>query len=521
MTALQPAALLAYMVALLTWNIFLGGRIGRRHEYPRVFTGMSALAGFVILPALLIFIAGGTAITGRAIQSVTWMWPAACALVTAQSVYSAITRRLQMYAGLPLVFYNVLVTLLAVAGWSMLRGAETPDGLLALSAANAQLLAWAGGEIAVSSALFVMIPLLAPAYPLRARTLRAWRVVVIAIAGVWTAVVLLRIGAGREAIQSYAELDPDGQPPNVGAPVLLGLKVFPDLAGAPPPLARQADLQLAATLQAQVIAITVEPGIRLAVLDDLRRMLAQARSDTTLVVVTLATPSGLVPRSAAWRLAEMNRRAAAAEEIARRLRPDYMFLAVDPFGAGGGALAGSSVERWQRHLEDAAAAARRGWPSVRAGVSVNAVSARDSVLHAWAVSRESTLRVAGFSFTADSKGGAGLLARMERADDWMEAAGGGKEHWLLPVAGLPMVHGAQSQDRTIGGVLGWAMEKIALRGAVVWEAGEYGSRRGLVPSGAREDSGLERLAELIGLAREGVDEDASARPAAPTEPVAM
>ena len=48
-----------------------------------------------------------------------------------------------------------------------------------------------------------------------------------------------------------------------------------------------------------------------------------------------------------------------------------------------------------------------------------------------------------------------------------------------------MVHGEQSQARAIWGSLAWATSRRALKGAIVFQAGDYGTPIGLRAPGGR------------------------------------
>jgi len=51
--------------------------------------------------------------------------------------------------------------------------------------------------------------------------------------------------------------------------------------------------------------------------------------------------------------------------------------------------------------------------------------------------------------------------------------------------GYPLVHGEQNQERAIWGVLAWATAETAIKGLVVYEAGDYYTVRGLRAPGGR------------------------------------
>jgi len=70
-----PIAHLALTLIILAWDIALAGRISQVRKAPRAFAAITALAGFLIAPALALSIAASSAITGRALIAVDWLWP--------------------------------------------------------------------------------------------------------------------------------------------------------------------------------------------------------------------------------------------------------------------------------------------------------------------------------------------------------------------------------------------------------------------------------------------------------------
>src|SRR6185295_3306676 len=93
---LAPAHL-ALTVVILIWDVVLAGRIAQNRQAPRVFQATSGLAALLILPGLLFYLATSTVITGRAVVTMDWVWPAVLVLFALQSVY-ALARRLVNWA---------------------------------------------------------------------------------------------------------------------------------------------------------------------------------------------------------------------------------------------------------------------------------------------------------------------------------------------------------------------------------------------------------------------------------------
>jgi hypothetical protein len=60
-----------------------------------------------------------------------------------------------------------------------------------------------------------------------------------------------------------------------------------------------------------------------------------------------------------------------------------------------------------------------------------------------------------------------------------------------------MVHGEESQARAIWGALAWATSRRPLKGAIVFEAGDYGTPIGLRAPGGRLRPATEMVARAI------------------------
>ena len=90
---LAPAHL-ALTLVIIVWNVVLAGRIAQLRQATRPFATITGLAGMLLIPAFIIAIATTTVITGRAISSVDWIWPAVIVLFAIQSVYALARRRI-------------------------------------------------------------------------------------------------------------------------------------------------------------------------------------------------------------------------------------------------------------------------------------------------------------------------------------------------------------------------------------------------------------------------------------------
>ena len=86
MRSFLPLLLFALVAIILVWDVVLAARIAQVRTLPRSFVTLSALAGFLVVPALVIHLATTSSITGRAILSVDWLWPVTVTNIVVQSV---------------------------------------------------------------------------------------------------------------------------------------------------------------------------------------------------------------------------------------------------------------------------------------------------------------------------------------------------------------------------------------------------------------------------------------------------
>jgi hypothetical protein len=54
-----------------------------------------------------------------------------------------------------------------------------------------------------------------------------------------------------------------------------------------------------------------------------------------------------------------------------------------------------------------------------------------------------------------------------------------KPHWVFATGGYPLAYGEASQYDAVWEVMAWATDHPAIKGLVVYEAGDYGQTRGL------------------------------------------
>ena len=178
------------------------------------------------------------------------------------------------------------------------------------------------------------------------------------------------------------------------------------------------------------------------------------------------------------------KRISAVEPIVRILRPDILVPALDPYDAGTRAAGLRTPQFWQGYLTRAAAVAKRTRPRTLIGVAASTFDRRDSTLYAWAAAPGSPIDVVGFSLFPSPYVGGGIQADTRTADRWMRVMPPKKEHWIFATGGYPLAFGERSQENAVWEVLAWGTDHPAIKGAIIYEAGDYGVARGLrAPNG--------------------------------------
>lgn len=507
MQAFFPLLQLLLVIVIVVWDVLISGRIAQVKTLPRPFVILTALAGFLLLPALVIHLATTNAITGRSVTAVDWLWPLTVVLFALQALYAASRRFVNPFLGFFIAAYDVLIAFDAVLRFVASRGMTLPGGALLFLATTSGAFAFLNqSPTIIASPFFFFVPIVAPAFP----ALRPWagtfRLFLALVAFAWIVVIFTQITSADRAVNSYGVHDPATErlQERPKRDFDIGLKIFPDLGGGPPPLAMRNDLALVDTLNVSVVSITVIPEvIDRAGLDSIAHVIEDLRSDSTKLFVTLGYPSTLLPLPD--RRFSETRRIAAIDEIVRRLRPDILVPAQDPYDAGTRAAGQRSPQFWESYLTRAAEAAKRARPRVKIGVAASTYDRRDSTLYAWAAAPGSPIDVVGFTLYPSAGGVRTLDAARGAADRWMRESQSTKDHWVFAAGGFPEAHGEASQERAVWGVLAWATSRPMIKGVIVAEAGDYGTVRGIRAA----DGHLRRVAFALKRAMKGLRESAA------------
>ncbi len=478
---------LVLAIAMAFWDVLLAGRIANLRRTPRVFQAATAIGGLLLVPALFVSFAASSILYGRAIQPVSWIWPFTAVLFVLQAIY-ALTRRMVTPAfGIPILAYNVIIAIVAVSRFSVAQGTVPPEAGLALSAAQVSMLGIFFGPSALWSAAHPVVPLFSPSLPSRWRSSAAARGILALAATIITALTLVEIPNSIETIRSYKRYSGEQLQEHPEGDFDIGIKIFPDLRSAPPPLALKHDLALADTLNVPVISIVINPeAARGIALDSIARSIDDIRTDSTRLIIALGYPQNARIEFAKSESEYTKARLDDVNRIARRLRPDILLPAHEPYVAGSQALGTLEPRYWIDYLTRAAGIAHYVNRRIRVGVGASSYGARDSVLYTWAALRASPVDVVGFTLLPGFDGATSLDTHLRVAQRWMrQSPTKPKDHWVFAAGGYPIAHGERNQELAVWGVLAWATAQAAIKGLVVADAGDYDSLKGLRAPGGR------------------------------------
>jgi hypothetical protein len=481
---LAPAHL-ALTIVILVWNIVLAGRIAQNRQAPRFFQAVSGLGALLLFPALLFALATSTVITGRAVATMDWFWPAVLVLFAIQAVYALVRNLVNWVWGFPIAVYDILIATIAVTRYIVAHGGTPVEPLITLLASQSVAMVFACGTANVlASPFYLNMPMVSPAFPALRPITASFRLFMSIVALVWS-VIIIAVGAPRAIVQlrNYETHRRDPLRERPDGDFAIGLKILPDVANPPPPPAIRSDSELVDSVTVDAVSVVVVPGASRAAIDSLARVLEPARRDSTVLVVALGYRGKLVPELGPVPLGEAQR-LTTIRQVMQRLRPDILLPAEDPYGSGERAVGTLPPSRWEKYLTDAARVAKSIDRNVRVGVSASSYTQNDSTLYAWAATLGSPMDVVGFSLFPSPYVGGGIQSDTRTADRWMRATPPRKDHWIFATGGFPLAFGERSQENAIWEVFAWGTEHPAIKGAIVYEAGDYGQARGLrAPNG--------------------------------------
>jgi hypothetical protein len=461
----------------------------------------------LVVPALAIAFTSVSAINGRATHVVAWVWPLTTALFVLHSLRALTDGTVRLSVGLPVAAFNLAVCASAAVRYTNALGGTLPTVVGAFGLAEATSLGFVFGQTALVSPFVLALPILTPIVPSRRRVGRliTWSIATLSVAG--TLMYATEYPRAVRALDGFAPLAFERLQERPQGDFALGVRLLPELGGAPSPVALRNDLALVDTLNADVIEVWVTPsGTRGTALDSVARALEDVRRDSTVLVVSVGYDRGDLHRMRRNPEGYATARLEAIERATRRLRPDILLPARDPANAGYDALGTVSLSWWTRYLSDAAEVVHGLRPKTQVGVAASSFTPFDSLLFAWASGARSPLDVAGFTLTTSSGGGTSLAARLREAGRWSHASV--RPLWVFGTDANPRVFGESNQERALWGVLAWATSQPRVRGVIVDGAADYDELVGMRAPGGR----LRGVVTTFERAQRALAEVAPARP---------
>jgi hypothetical protein len=408
-----------------------------------------------------------------------------CALFAVQAVYALARNLVNLVWGIPIAVYDILIATIAITRYEIAHGATPIEPLVTLVASQSIGMVFAAGTATVlASPLYLNMPMVSPAFPALRPITATFRLVMSVVAVGWS-VIIVAIGGPRAIVQlrNYETHRRDALRERPDADFAVGVKILPDVANPPPPAAIRSDSALIDTLDVDAVSVVVVPGASRAALDSLARVLDPYRRDSTVLIVALGYRGKLVPELGPIPLDEAVR-LATVRQVVQRLHPDILLPAEDPYGSGERAVGTLPPSRWEKYLADASRVAKSIDRNVKVGVAASSYTSNDSTLYAWAASQNSPMDVVGFSLFPSPYVGGGIQSDTRTADRWMRATPPHKDHWIFATGGYPLAYGERSQENAVWEVFAWGTEHPAIKGTIVYEAGDYGQARGLrAPNG--------------------------------------
>src|ERR1700738_5143843 len=229
-----PLLQLLLVAVVLTWNVVLAARMAQVKTLPRPFVALSALAGFLVVPALLIHLATTSSITGRALTAVDWIWPFTVVLFAIQALYAALRRLVNPFLGFFFATYDILIAVDAVLRFVAARGAPLPGvALIFLAATTATFTYVTQSPLILGSPFFFFTPMIAPAFPALRRAAATFRIGLALVAGLYLIIFVTRLTPADQAVNSYGIHDPriERLQERPQGDFEVGLKVFEDMDG--------------------------------------------------------------------------------------------------------------------------------------------------------------------------------------------------------------------------------------------------------------------------------------------------
>jgi hypothetical protein len=489
-----PLVVVGIAAAVLAWDVALAGWMAARREAPRAFTQLAAFCGLMVVPALVVGVASATEAGARTISGITWIIPAVAVAFALQVLYALFARLVSVLVGIPILLYDLVLAAIALGDYLVAQTGHAPQSLQAVLSARDVLVGMTVGRTALVSPLTALVPMLAPAYPARWRLSGAVRAVLVLAATALTTLLVIEWPRGVAAVRSYQVAYAEPMQARPAGDFVLGVRLYPVLDGAPPVRAVRADAALIDAFDPDVVYIVLDvDGTRGGALDSLARVLEPLRADSVRIAIGLAVQGRPTPLDDADRVATI-------ERVLQRVRPDVFLPAVAPPLPRWFFAAPPDATWWRRILARSAHEVERVRPRTVVGWNASRLDAVDSAVYEWATGSTSPVELIGATIYPSFTGLPAVDARLRAFDRWhgkaVAAGGGGQQHWLMNVGGLPHAHGDAAQTAAIRHAIAWASRQPWISAAIVGEPADYDGWLGLRAANGRPRAAL----SAVGLA---------------------
>lgn len=474
-------AVLGAVAALLAWNFALGVRLAVLPDASELFRALSALCAFLFLPALVIGLLAPSAPGAHVLGPLAWLWPLVALAVMVQAAWGLVRGGASPVVALPIVVFDALIAWMAVVRWLDGVGVTMAPWALTPGFAAASLASRVLGSGALLWGAAALVPALGPAAPGRWRSTRVARVLVAAICTTSVVAVGVELPRAYDELSSVRTAGDSAGGPRTRDDLVVGLRLFGAVSGAPSAAGARHDVALADSLGVTALHIQLtEEGAASTTLDSVARAI-ELRRDSVMLVVTLGDGNGPAPATDD----HLRARLVLIERIIRRLRPD-VFVPAEPLRDG---AAAPDVAQWRSYYERAAATARRIDRNVTVALGTTATSAADSVLVDWVMTGESSVDAVALVGNSEEARPAAYTASLHAMARWASLASTPPSVWMLGVPAAPAVLGEAIQQQLVRQALTWGASQSYVRGVIAGDASD-----GMAATGLRTASGRSRRA---------------------------
>ncbi|HEY3285475.1 MAG TPA: hypothetical protein VGN26_24640 [Armatimonadota bacterium] len=483
----------------ILWNVAVWVQIRRsRSETDGTFRQMTAWGAWMPVMAGIPWLAGFNAYSGGGMLALSWVFPMAAFVSTAQVLRGwGAGRGRNAVVGL-LALYNLMLGVVLTTRYLGYLGLKLPlalDGLLLDDA-------WSQGRtvflFAMFSPVFVKPPLL---LPLGGVGRKPWTVLtvlpaMIAFATVWDWIIVYP--QATSAVGQLRQLSVPSSPPPTRPDFTFTARALSPLSLAPPPKFWQKDLKALDDLGAQGVSLVVTADI-LRRPGDLKKLgdeLSAYQKKGHKLLLTCWGPASwyaLSPDESALRDTMENFHA----RLLKVCRPDLLVPFGEPYGASLLARGRLTPLQWAAMAKDAARKIHAASPTTRVAFPFSDLRKEEWELCRALAAPDSGVDVLGFQFYPVLISPNDFLERRKTAERWLKEAPGSKPFWILETGLSPLAHGEAAQASVLSWLGEWSLRQPRVIGLNECTLGDYGENLGLITATGRHRPAFEVMRRLV------------------------